>query len=141
MGRPNKETQAKLNAARQKAMEDIFKLHKDAEEHIRASLKSTRICAFCDAATGTASRKDSEGKCLNCHGTNLIPDWDQRSWAADQIFSRTLPKPKAAENVSDNADDLEEDKLDKYTPEQLEQAEKLLEEIGRESGNDKKGAV
>jgi len=94
-----------IDKERQRVLKRFFELDEKALLHIKDSLISTRICSYC-TIKGVATKTDKNGKCLECHGTNLIPDVQRRNWATDEVVSRIAPKPKAVEMAVDDKRDL-----------------------------------
>lgn len=110
-----------------KAIEKFFDLSEEALEHIKTSMKATKLCHACrrgeDGTNLPGNAKDLEGLCAFCHGSYLVPDIEQRNWAFEQASDRFAPKPKAMEmsieerSVSDSIEEkargLSDDELNK----------------------------
>lgn len=59
-----------------------------------------------DERVVVAAKYDENGSCIKCHGTKVVPDVERQRWAAELIFSRVVPAPKAVElAVDDNKDE------------------------------------
>jgi len=96
-----KQIETSLDKERQKVLRKFFDLNDKALKHLQESAVAVMICSYC-TADGTAAKKDEDGKCLNCHGTNQVPDMKRRDWSFEEIASRTLPKPKSVEMAVDD---------------------------------------
>ncbi len=103
----DKKLDTSLEKERTKVLKQFFSLDTKAMQHLQDSVIAQSICSYC-TAEGKASKKDAQKKCLQCHGTNLVPNVSRRDWATEEIFSRISPKPKSIEMALDDKRDYEE---------------------------------
>jgi hypothetical protein len=125
--RKKTEIEVSLEREREKVLRQIFGLNEQFFRHLKESAVATQVCTYC-TNLGTASKTDEAGKCIQCHGTNLIPDMRRRDWAFEEGFGRSMPKPKATEMTIEHRENLDSLKgtLSKKTDKEiLELAEKL----------------
>ena len=109
---------------------------------IEESLKSTKVCTYCDSK-GVSSKVDSEGKCASCHGTNVVPNIDQRNWAAEQVADRVSPKPKSVEmQIDTSSDDAFSESLSKLDDSAVDELLKTMnikcDGVDKQNGTDRK---
>lgn len=81
-------------------------------QHLSESLLAVVPCSYCSVKidiqegskiiTTSAPKYDEQGMCLKCHGRMVLPDQDQRNWAADEIGTRLAPAPKTIEEPEDD---------------------------------------
>jgi len=100
----NDSKEAKL---RHEAIEKLRPLTPKWIKHIETSLESVVPCEYC-TKEGLAAKVDVNGKCLKCHGEQLVPDKSQRNWAAEEVGARLAPKPKAQEIQLDDKREFDE---------------------------------
>jgi hypothetical protein len=116
----DKKTISTIDTKRKNAIEKFFGLTEKVLRHIEWSIEATKVCVACSSTVDKEGHithvpgkaLDKDGKCAMCHGTNLVPDVQQRNWATVEIADRIAPKPKAVEMTVDKADerkDLEEE--------------------------------
>lgn len=99
---------------------DLFKKLEPLSEkwvaHLSESLLAVVPCSYCvvrveekDGKTiinTSAPKYDDAGQCLKCHGRKVVPDQDQRNWAADEIGNRLAPAPKTIEEPEEDTQAL-----------------------------------
>jgi hypothetical protein len=100
------EIEVSLEKERAKVLRQIFGLNEKFFTHLKESAVATQICTYC-TIEGKAAKTDSDGKCIQCHGTNLVPDMRRRDWAFEEGFGRSMPKPKATEMTIEHRQDLD----------------------------------
>lgn len=118
----------KEDQRRKENLEKFDRLTPKAIRHIEESLEAQAPCSYCDS-NGNAAKRDSEGNCIKCHGSKLVPDVDRRNWATEEIVSRVAPKPKASEIQIDDKRTDEEDLKDKLANAPAEAVNKAAEQI------------
>lgn len=120
MGRKSlvdKKAGVKIDDKRKEAIEKFFGLTEKVLKHIEWSITCTKVCTNCSVIPIKDSKEmqhvpgkavDAEGKCAFCHGSNLVPDVQQRNWATGEIADRIAPKPKAVEMTVDKTEERKE---------------------------------
>lgn len=135
MGRkslPDKKTESQIDKKRKDAIEKFFGLTEKVLKHIEWSIVAEKVCTNCSVNNGVhvpGKAVDAEGKCGFCHGTNVIPDVQQRNWATGEIADRIAPKPKAVEMTVDqksNVEELEEE-MKRLPPDELKRQIEVLD--------------
>lgn len=101
---------SKQDKTRMKHMASLELLMPKAQKFIEECLDAVRPCSYCrvDGDKVIVAKRDAEGKCIECHGTNLVPDKESRKWAAEEVASRIVPKPKAVEMEVDDKREVDE---------------------------------
>ncbi len=131
----DKVTESSIEKQRKVAIEKFFGLTEKVLKHIQWSIESTRVCNSCSVKEVNGveihiagKAKDAEGKCVFCHGLNVVPDVQQRNWATGEIADRIAPKPKSVEMSVEQKSNVEEleDEMKRLPTEQLEQQVKIL---------------
>jgi hypothetical protein len=103
--------------------------------HLSESLLAVVPCSYCSVKkengviTISAPKYDDANQCLKCHGRMVLPDQDQRNWAADEIGNRLAPAPKTIEEPEDDGKVFNEfaQSLEGKTDEEIR---KIAESIG-----------
>ena len=92
-GRPPKiesEIKGDLAQMREQVTLKFFGLSEKVYKHLVESVVSTRPCGACtvdqEGNHKPGKAKDESGMCALCHGTYLIPDNNQRNWAATEAI-------------------------------------------------------
>jgi len=107
-GRPSKEEaeiRGDIADMREQVTLKFFGLSEKVYKHLVASVTAERPCAACwiaeDGTHTPGKAKDADGKCALCHGTYLVPDNQQRNWAATEALP-LITQAKPVEMKIDN---------------------------------------
>jgi hypothetical protein len=109
-------------------------LSKKAFKNIDNALTANMPCSYCNEQ-GKASKMDDEGKCIKCHGTKLVEDFEKRKWATEEVAKRVSPPPKAVEMQVEQASSVEDLKqqIERAPAEQKDAAAKSILELWKKN--------
>ncbi len=107
-------------------LEELMDLKENTFQHLKDATKAVVPCMSCGSGYN-----NNEGECGYCHGTKARPDEKQRNWAAEEVLSRLIPKPKPVEITQKEVSDVNE--FEKEVEEQLK-AGKSVDELLKDYG-------
>ncbi len=120
---------------RKEVLKKLEPMSQEWADHMLLSIRAVVPCSYCSInkkdgiVTVMAPKYDDMGQCLKCHGKMVLPDQDQRNWAAKEFKDAVVGNQKVAEDVESDDTGLDDfaKSLEGKTDEEIK---KIAESIG-----------